>query len=129
MTYDSSRLVDTACIGYSHLQPAGLSVLRQRYRPSILLIPRQLRMDGVAQMPENVGEIPFNSLMEAFAEPAQNRWLVRLHRTDDNIVTTAFAMTYCVFTGGEGTIDPRSTAVVPMYGATPAGVGTWTTLD
>ncbi len=36
MTYDSSRLVDTACIGYSHLQPAGLSVLRQRYRPAVL---------------------------------------------------------------------------------------------
>ena len=36
MTFDSSRLVDTASIGYSHLQPAGLQVLRQRYRPAVL---------------------------------------------------------------------------------------------
>lgn len=44
MTYDSSRLVDTACIGYSHLQPAGLCVLRQRYRPAIL---ENMRVGGV----------------------------------------------------------------------------------
>ena len=43
MTYDGSRLVDTACIGYSHLQPAGLSVLRLRYRPAIL---ENLRVSG-----------------------------------------------------------------------------------
>ena len=36
MTFDSSRLVDTACIGFSHLQAPGLAVLRQRYLPSVL---------------------------------------------------------------------------------------------
>jgi hypothetical protein len=43
MTFDSSRLVDTASIGYSHLQPAGLQVLRQRYRPAVL---DNLRVSG-----------------------------------------------------------------------------------
>ena len=36
LTYDGSRLVDTAACGYSHLLPAGLEVLRQRYRPVVL---------------------------------------------------------------------------------------------
>lgn len=31
-----SRLVDTACIGFSHLRDAGLHVLRQRYLPTVL---------------------------------------------------------------------------------------------
>lgn len=99
-----------------------------RYRPSILLIPRQLRQDGVDNLVGR-GEIPFDSRMEAFADPTNSRWRVVLHRPDDNIITTAFAMTYCVFTGGEGSFSPTSTAPVPMYGATPSGVGVWTPLE
>ena len=121
-------VVRAATTGSDPEQAFANSAQDTRYRPSILLIPRQLRQDGVAFL-VNRGEIPFDSRMEAFAEPANNRWRVVLHRPDDNIITTAFAMTYCVFTGGQGTIDPTTTATVPMYGATPAGVGTWTALD
>ncbi|KAL4858479.1 TBC1 domain family member 2A [Chlorella vulgaris] len=36
MTFDGSRLVDTACIGFSHLRRSGLEALRQRYRPAVM---------------------------------------------------------------------------------------------
>lgn len=35
MTFDGSRLVDTACCGYAYLQPAGLAALRQRYQQEV----------------------------------------------------------------------------------------------
>lgn len=45
MTFDGSRLVDTACIGFSHLRPSGLEALRQRYRPAVM---DNLRVSGLA---------------------------------------------------------------------------------
>lgn len=38
MTFDGSRLVDTACCGYAYLQPAGLAALRQRYLQEVAQI-------------------------------------------------------------------------------------------
>lgn len=35
MTFDGSRLLDTACCGYAYLQPAGLAALRQRYQQEV----------------------------------------------------------------------------------------------
>ncbi|KAL4443677.1 hypothetical protein ABPG75_011414 [Micractinium tetrahymenae] len=35
MTFDGSRLVDTACCGYAYMQPAGLAALRQRYQQEV----------------------------------------------------------------------------------------------
>ena len=36
MTFDGSRLVDTATIGYAHLRPTGLDALRSRYRSAVM---------------------------------------------------------------------------------------------
>jgi len=36
MSFDSSRLVDSACIGFGHVNDAALRVLRDKYRPEIM---------------------------------------------------------------------------------------------
>jgi hypothetical protein len=36
MSFDSSRLVDSACIGFGHVNDAALRVLRDKYRPEVL---------------------------------------------------------------------------------------------
>jgi hypothetical protein len=36
MSFDSSRLVDSACIGFGHVNDAALRVLREKYRPEVL---------------------------------------------------------------------------------------------
>lgn len=36
MSYDASRLVDSACIGYGHVKDAALRVLRDKYRPEVM---------------------------------------------------------------------------------------------
>lgn len=106
-----------------------------RYRPSILLIPRQIRSKnftdsvnpntGSGYSNRDISDIPIDSHLRAINNG--NNWLVRLHKSTDNIYTTAFALTYCVFTGGETRqFDPADTFVPDMMDNTPGA--TWVAL-
>lgn len=109
-----------------------------RYRPSILLMPRQLRSKnfgesinpdtGSTYSNRDISDVPIDSHLRAVNENA-NFWRVQLHKTTDNVYTTAFALTYCVFTGGTTVMqDPSSTFTPGMFANIPAGHGSWTEL-
>lgn len=99
-----------------------------RYKPSILIIPRQIRTADPPLPTDPASDVPFNALYQATPVLSGGNitgWNVIMHRNRDGIYTTAFALTYCVFVGGN--YDPTSTAVPDMGTNTPATNGTWTT--
>ena len=112
-----------------------------RYRPAILLVPRQILSKSVGesnfpgQSSGQWTDIPIDSHLRA-TQPTnpsgQNLpfWNVVLHKQSDNVYTTAFALTYCVFTGGAaGATDPTYATVPGMFEQSPAaGIGSWTVL-
>lgn len=110
-----------------------------RYRPAILLIPRQIRSKDVDDSTfDNEGgdwaDVPMDSHLRA-TQPVDGSgnplpfWNVLLHKETDNVYTTAFALTYCVFTGGNASMtDPTYTTVPGLFANTPSSIGTWTAL-
>jgi type II secretory pathway pseudopilin PulG len=97
-----------------------------RYKPSILIIPRQIRSDYTAAT-NAANDVPFNALYQAvpvLTAGIITSWNVIMHRANDNVYTTGFALTYCVFTGG--TVDPANGTIANMGAGTPASHGAWT---
>jgi type II secretory pathway pseudopilin PulG len=110
------------------------SIRDNRYDPRILLISRQIQSKNIEDSSvysPDVSDIPFNSHMTAVNDSASPNsfWRVSLDKTRDNVYTTAFALTYCVFTGGSAAQqDPTNTSVAGLGRSTPTSVGTWTEL-
>lgn len=115
------------------------TVQDDRYRPAILLIPRQIASKNLADAQTfgtngDYSHVPMDAHFRAEqpvngAGVAAPYWNVILHKTSDNVYSTAFALTYCVFTGGSAAMsDPTSTVVPGMFEQTPTNMGTWTPL-
>jgi type II secretory pathway pseudopilin PulG len=102
-----------------------------RYKPSILIIPRQIRTADDPLPTDPTFDVPFNALYQA--RPVLNgagriiRWNVIMHRANDGVYTTGFALTYCVFAGGN--VDPVNGTIAGMGPGTPASHGAWTAGD
>lgn len=110
-----------------------------RYRPAILLIPRQIRTKDVpdstfANSNGQYSDIPIDAHFRAEqpvngAGVVQPYWNVILHKPEDNVYSTAFALTYCVFTGGSAaSVNPTNNIVPGVFNLTPVNMGTWTPL-
>lgn len=110
-----------AAVGDEQSYSDGVS--DSRYIRRILILPKQ-----VVKTNEGDGASGFD--IEFYAIHQGENWLVFTGKNDDRVRAEAFAMTYCVFTGGsDSQLDPSNPGYVSLNTRTdlPNG-GTWTVL-